>query len=382
MSITTTQYYDEFLRYHQMAKTQQAECNFGGQPHLKGTVKDPLMRNVTLYDVVERKYAGFTQVLLDMWYGDAKAHPYHGRFHDVRAPIAKNFKGWRAKRSLPEMLYVFMIHRLTGSAINYAKQPSGYHNTMLPELYKAETIEQMAKVFIEYPTPKYTSVGYQFPAFPKPEGNFVRGGDFFIVKMVPKLVRELATWLEKGGKKDLREVGDWLFAWNAKHGLRAYKFQYAAFIADIADFYPQYVNTMSPFYYGSNAIECISYMATPSGKVRGEKFLDAVMERAEKDTGYTAYNLEDQMCDCIRWIENYIRPGHDYDHLDRDVIWSSHKITDHPFGRQKPMLQLGLVQSFNSIDKHPSDDFVLQQAGWTVDRYKAEVINLKKGPRK
>lgn len=376
--IQTTQYYDEFLRYHKMAKTQQEECNLGGILHSKGSVKDQLMRNVTLYDVVDRKYAGFTQILLDIWYGNTKAHPYHGKFHDTRAEIAKNFTGWRAKRTLPEILYVFMVHRLAGSGINYAKQPSGYHNTALPDFYKAETIDQMGKLFMAHKGPNYTSVGYQFPAFPKPVGDFVRGGDYFIVKMLPKLVKELANWLEKGGKKDLREVGSWLFAWNTKHGLRAYKFQYAAFIADIADFYPQYVNKMSPFYYGSNAIECINYMATPSGKLRGEKFLDAVMERAESDTGFSAYNIEDQMCDCIRWIENYIRPGHDYNHLDRDAIWSSHKIIDHPFGRQKPMLELGLVQSFNSIDKHPSDDYVLRTSGWDIDRYKSEVKSHRK----
>lgn len=379
MSIQTTEYYDEFLRYHKMAKIQQAECNLGGVPHLKGSVKDQLMRHVTLYDVVERKYAGFTQLILDMWYGDSKSHPYYGRFHDIRAPIVKNFRGWRAKRTLPEMLYVFMIHRLTGSAINYAKQPSGYHNTVLPEFYQADTIERMARLFRYHPWPKYTSVGYQFPAFPKPGDGFLRGGDYFITLMVPTIVRELANWLERGVKKDLREVGQWLFDWNARHGLRAYKFQYAAFIADIADFYPKYVNTMSPFYYGSNAVECIGYMAKPTGKLRGEKFLDTVMERAEKDTGYAAYNIEDQMCDCIRWVENYVRPGHSYSHINRDEIWSSHRIVDHPFGRQKPMLQLGLVKSFNQIDKHPSDDFVLAQAGWTIERYKQEVLTLMKG---
>lgn len=378
MSLELTEYYYEFLRYSKMAALQQKESNIGLLPHKIGNVDDDLMRNVTLYDVVERKYAGFTQIILDIWYGHTKAHPYYDKLHEIRLPIAKNFKGWRAKRSLPEMLYLFLIHRLTGSAINYAKQPSGYHNTVLPGFYQAGSIEDMAKIFMEHHKPKYTSVGYQFPAFPKPEKGFARGGDYFIVHFLPRLVRELSEWLEKGGKKDLREVGSWMFNWNKSNGLRAYKFQYAALIADIADFYPKYVNVMSPFYYGTNAIECIKYMAKPTKGLRGEQFLDAVMLQAEKDTGYSAYNIEDQMCDCIRWVENYVQPGHDYNHLDRDKIWSSHKIKDHPFGRQKPMLKLGLVKSFNNLDRHPADDFVLKTAGWSVEKYKTEVNRLNR----
>ena len=371
--IETTQYYDEFLRYHEMAKTQQIESNLGTIPHKEGSVKDPLMQEVTLYDVVNRKYAGFTQILLDIWYGDTEEHPYAKHLHIIRKPIASNFTGWREKQSLEEMLFVFLVHRLTGSAINYAKQPSGYHNTVLPAFYTCNNIDEMTKAFMQHQGSKYTSVGYQFPAFPKPSKDYVRGGDYFIVEMLPDLAKNLANYLSIGQKKDLREVGQWMFNWNASKGIRAYKFQYAAVIADIADFYPELVNTASPFYYGTNAVECINYMAKPTKKMPSLDFLDKVMERAEKDTGFNAYDIEDQMCDTIRWIENYIRPGHDYNHLNRDQVWSTHKIKDHPFGRQKPMLDLGLIGSFNELDKHPSDDFVIKQAGWTVEQYKQAV---------
>ena len=315
----------------------------------------------------------FRSLLLDIRYGNSVEHPYWGKMDGERRIIARNFDGWYVNRTLPEMLYVFMVHRLTGSGINYAESNSGYCNTALPEFYMAETIEQMVEVFISSTLKKYTSVGYQFPAFPKPIGKFTRGGDYFIAAYVPTLVRELAEWLVVGGKKDLREVGNWMFDWNKRHGLRAYRFQYAAFIADIADFFPQYVNTYSPFYYGSNAVECISYMATPMKKMNEELFLDAIMNRAERDTGFAAYDLEDQMCDCIRWIENYVRPGGIYDSVDRDNVWSSSRIVDHPFGRQRNMLKLGLIESFNTINRHPSGNYVIKQAGLTVDEYKSRV---------
>lgn len=368
--ITTTKYYSEFLRYSKMAETQQRECNLGTIPHAKGAVKDPLMRNVKLYDVVERKYAGFTQVLLDVVYGDSSKHPYYKNMNSTRAPIAKNFRGWYKERSLAEILFVFIVHRISGSGINYAKFPSGYHNTVVPEFYKAKSIRGMQSIIENFGKPKFTSVGYQFPAFPKPSGKWKLGGDMFLCTTADDLACKLAKFLERGGKKDLRQVGDFMFDWNTKNGLRHYKFQYAAVISDIADFFPDLVNTHSPFYYGSNAVECMNYMAS-STKLRGPKLLDAIMERAVEDTGYSAYNVEDQMCDCIRWIENYIRPGGDYDHLDRDKVWSSHKIHDHPYGRQLNMLKLNLVQSFNDWRSPKRSDFVLTLHGLSVEQYKA-----------
>ena len=49
--IKTTPYYDEFLRYYQMAKTQQEECNLGIIKHADSSVPDDLMKHVELYDV-------------------------------------------------------------------------------------------------------------------------------------------------------------------------------------------------------------------------------------------------------------------------------------------------------------------------------------------
>jgi hypothetical protein len=99
------------------------------------------------------------------------------------------------------------------------------------------------------------------------------------------------------------------------------------------------------------------------------------MDQIMKDTGGYPYDAEDVCCDFIRWIENYVRPGADYDHLDFDSVWNSSTIIDHPFGRQKKMLELGLVKTFNGMKSHPSDDFVLKSAGMSVQQYK-EAINV------
>ena len=215
--------------------------------------------------------------------------------------------------------------------------------------------------------------GFEAPGF-----QYKRGGDYFLCEFAPQLARDMANYLESGDKKNLRELGEWMFKWNKDHGLRAYKFQYAAVIADVADWFPQYVNKDSMFFYGTNAVECIGYLADPiSGKgKKSEPFLDAVMTKIYEDTGSLPYNAEDVACDFIRWIENYMRPGADYKHIDMDNLWNSSTIIDHPYGRQKAMLDLGLIETFNGMTHHPSDDKIIAAAGITVADYKEKVAKL------
>lgn len=377
----TTRYYDEFVRYFNIAKKQQDLCNLGSVPHIDSAIGDDLMHNVELYDVVERKYAGFSQIVNDVFYGWTEDHPYWekmktGMATKQRIRVAKNWTGKHSEFSLPEWLYVFLLHRVTGSAINYGTKPSGYHNTLLFYLHEARTIEEMVGIVNRHPETFYTSIGYQFPSFPKPPTGSIyrRGGDYYLSVFAPKLVREMAEWLESGGKRDLRELGQWMFDWNAKHGMRAYRFQYAAFVADIADWYPKYANRESMFYYGTNARECISYLIEGKKNTKDED-LDRVMMKIFDDTKSFPYNAEDVACDFIRWVENYIRPGADYDHLDLDEVWSSCTIKDHPFGRQKSMLHLGLVKTFNGIGAHPSDNQIIRANGITEHDYKLMVKN-------
>ena len=102
------------------------------------------------------------------------------------------------------------------------------------------------------------------------------------------------------------------------------------------------------------------------------------MAEIYSETGSVPYNAEDVACDFIRWIENYVKPGEHYAHVDRDEVWNSSSIDDHPFGRQKKMLELGLIDSFNKLNNHPSDDYVIKAAGLSVEEYK-ERINRSRG---
>jgi len=397
--LKTTKYYEEFKYYFKLAKDQQDKSNLGHIPHKDSQLGDDLMENIELYDVVERKFAGFSQIVNDCFYGWSKDHPYWSRmeaglYTSQRKEVAMNWNNKREVFGLPEWLYVLILHRVCGSAINYATKPSGYHNTLLFDLWQSDTIEEMCHQVKYAQKTFYTSVGYQFPAFPKPpkakitaeplfniEGDYQykRGGDYFLCEYAPRLARELAHFLEESKRKfDLREIGEWMFKWNQDNGLRVYRFQYAAVIADIADWFPEFVNKESMFYYGTNAVECIGYLAdTPNGKgKKSEEFLDSVMKMIYNDTGSVPYNAEDVACDFIRWIENYVRPGSDYNHIDLDAVWNSSSIKDHPYGRQKAMLDLNLVKTFNGIKNHPSDDAILKENGISVEEYKEKCKTL------
>jgi len=390
MSLELTEYYDEFIRYFHLAKDQQVKCNvadeapYGMIPHMESNMGDDLMHWIELYDVVERKYAGFSQIMNDAWSGWTEDHPYWkkmeaGLHSDQRKVVAQNWTGKHKDFDLPEWLYLFILHRVCGSAINYATKPSGYHNTLLFTLHKAKNIEDMIWHMKRHTQPFYTSVGYQFPKFPKPPqgSDYKRGGDYYLAEFAPRLAREMAEWLQGSNeRKDLREIGEYMGQWNERNGLNRYTFQYAAVVADVADWYPQFVNKESPFYYGTNAVECISYLARPTVKMKKEQFLDKVMEKIYADTKSYPYNAEDVCCDFIRWVENYMRPGAHYSHVDMDTVFSSSKIKDHPFGRQKAMLELGLVSTFNNRKHHPSDDTVLKEVGMSIEEYKAKCATL------
>ena len=376
--IQTNRYYQAFLDYFQKAKRQQELCNLGTIPYAESGVNDSLMESVELYDVVERKYAGFSQLVNDVFYGWDPVHPYWNKMKAGAVTMQRQTIApqWTGKAlNLEEWLYVMLFHRITGSGINYAKKPSGYNNTLLPYFHQCDSIEDMIEVMKGYEKPFYTSVGYQFPQFPKAPEGYKRGGDFYLAEFAPRLIRDLVSFLECNHptKLPLRRIGSFMLEWNRNNGLKQYHFQYAAFVADVADWFPEYVDRTSHFYYGSNAEQCISYLAEKPRGMSKLDFLDAVMTKAMEDTGGVPYNLEDVCCDFIRWVENYIKPGADYDHLDRNAVWSSCPIKDHPYGRQAGMLDLGIVKDFNRFRDHPTGDRVLREAGYTVDRYRKEL---------
>lgn len=370
-TLKPTKYYEDFLQYHKKASILQAQCNLGTLLYLESNINDDLMMHVELYDVVNRKYAGFTKILHDLWHGDNKTHPYSHKLNAKQKAVCDAIpNSTRYNWGLEEWLFIFLVHRLTGSGINYSQNPSGYYNSILPFFGACDKMLQMVELIKQWQSPMFSSIGYQIAAFPKPQPAYKTAGKCYLCEDLPKLVLELVVLLNTGKQHTLRELHNFMCQWNKQRGYRAFAFQFAATVSDIADFYPEFVNRESHFLYGTNAIECLSYLFEKPSKSGTIPFMDAIMERIWLDTGSIPYDAEDIACDYIRYVENYIRPGEAYGHLDLDTIWNNGLIKDHPYGRQKGMLELGLLDSFNNLDGHPSDNKILELAGLDVTTYK------------
>lgn len=338
--IQVNRYYDDFLTYYDKAKVLQNECNLGGKPYV-GMVGDDLMEQVTIYDTVERRYAGFSNMLQDLWLGSA--NPKFFKQPAWMQERTMSYDGQHEKWNDYTWLYVFLLHRATGSGASF-EGDHGYRNTILPHIAMKRDVAAMVEFIKDYDQAMFTSIGNQIPPFPKPEQPYATGGKFYLATMAPRLIADVLEHIENAkfhGMRlvPIREIVDFMTEWHHSRGLRAFHFVFTAFAADIADYMPHYVDPKSHMYYGKNAKEAMELMAT---KVKGTKdqFYDSVMAAAVRDTLGDPRDLEDVMCDFIRYQENYIPDNREktYAHLDRAAVWNNSAITDHPKGRQPHLI--------------------------------------------
>lgn len=310
--MTTTRYYDDFLLYYEKAKILQ-QTNLGQLP-LGTKSGDPLMDNITIYDTVNRAFAGFSNAIQQLWYGsnNPKKHQtvdaYDG-LHEI----------W--ERST--WIYVFLVHRLTGSGASF-QHDHGFRNTILPTLAeRCNDIDSMVDTIKQWNKPMYTTIGNQTPAFPKPVAGYLAGGKYYMCEYSPSMSREIMNWLNKtklsGGKTTIRQVVDWCLDWNTEHGFKRFKFAFTAFAMDLAEYMPDLVDPTSHANYGKNALESLDLMYTPeTGRPRNAAFYDKSMDHLCDAVEGLPYDVEDVLCDFVRAQENYIPKG--YGHLGLDQI--------------------------------------------------------------
>ena len=327
--LTPTAYFVEYLDYHDRAKALQ-DRNLGLKPP-EFRCGDDLQDHVTIYDNVERRLAGFSNVLESVWYGP-------------QAPkVAKNIAAGRDTTCYKDSfdqdtwLYLFLIHRLTGSGASF-EHDHGWRNSIVPYLcHKTSWIRpsngHISNLIASYDKPIFTSIGNQIPPFNKPNPPYATGGKEFLCEHAPKLAVATLHWLQQGPRKGIKETVDWILSWMTQHGFKRYKFVLTAFAMDIAEYMPDYVDPNSDVYHGKNAEEAMEliFNLNPSLKSHKAKYDTATRVICDlKDTW--PMDTEDVMCDAIRWSESYI-PKRSYDHLDRSTIFSSISLRHHK-GRQ------------------------------------------------
>lgn len=339
IGIEPTIYYEDFARYYEKAITLQ-RINIASK-HGRDTseplhVDDPLMHYVTIYDVVERRYAGFSNAIQQIWYGSD---------NPKRWQINSAFDGIHHVYGEREWLWLFLIHRVTGSGASFAHD-HGFRNSILADLAtNALTVNGMRDYTLSQMADGraiFTSIGNQIPPFPKPQtinGRSMRGSEVYISNYMTDLVDHVHRTLnDAANPPSIAAMVDNVCDWHVEHGLKQFKFVLTAWIMDIAEYFPHWIEPYSRVHYGANCIEAFDLLFKNNG-MKKRDFYDACMDRIcadhlsdmpdDRARGMgRAYSLEDVACDYIRYVECYVPAG--YEHLENWQVENRSLVPDHP----------------------------------------------------
>ena len=303
--------------YYPRAKWLQDNVNWGKLDYegseANKEIDDDLMQKIDIYDCYTRNAAGFQNVLQDLWFGSDTPKWRWQKTDRRKINTSNDDIDW----AMTTWLYTFMCHRITGSGASF-ENDHGYRNNIVQYWGKHRDIQDMKEDLIENKskgTAMFTSIGNQPPAPKKGVSNVD-----FMTKELPDLVERLTDWLtkEKRGHKD---IVDFLNKHNAEQGHRKFNFQYAAFSMDCSDYYPEHTDVDSHTYLGNNAVRCMKRL---SKGWKEDDFMDLLRER----TGGKPKDLEDVMCDFVRFGQNYVPRGNGtFDHIPSTIKnnsgWSS-----------------------------------------------------------
>ena len=290
--------------YYPKAGWLQDNVNWGPLdyegPEANSIIDDPLLQKIDIYDCKHRAAAGFSNVLQDLRFG-SKTPKWRWQ-NEFRRGI--NTGNDDITWGLSTWFFVMMCHRITGSGASF-ENDHGYRNNIIQYWGKHRDVKDMAEDLVASKAkgPIFTSIGNQPPAPKKGTSNVD-----FLTKEVPVLLDDYCDWLtkEKRGHKD---IVDWWNGYNVKTGHRKFNFVYAAFSMDNSDYFPEHTDIDSHTYLGNNAVRC---MARLSKGWKADAFMDLLRER----TGGRPKDLEDVMCDFVRFGQNYVPRGNGtFDHV-------------------------------------------------------------------
>ncbi len=330
-----TIYLLEALEYHKRAEILQRR-NLGDLP-IETRSGCPLQDSVAIYDTVDRWFAGFSNVSQELMLGPDNPK------HDWNVKHGLDF--WRhanaAKLDTTEQAYLLLVHRLCGSGASFAKlgdkklPPHGWYNTPIPQACQDAAFGLPLSVYFRSRTePMFSSIGNQVPPFNKPTMGYATGGRQFIVESADILAADTLRHLRARGEvSSIQDTVHWCLDWLTKRGFKRYKFVITAWVMDLAEYFPEYVDENSDCFHGSNAIESTKLVFRKKDKLPGQMFFDRSTRFYADVFGKRPMDIEDSVgCDIIRWVENFIiKRG--YDDLDRDKVWNISYIR-HPKGRQ------------------------------------------------
>jgi len=359
-------FFEDYMRYMRNAWLLEQQ-KLGVPEYIGVQTNDYLMDNVPIYDVTDRQYAGINDVLQDLWFADDPVGNPKAKLRtqwpaqptDRANPNLTYLEQLKSYRSLKQRwgdnwrvwLYVWMVHRITGSGASYVDD-HGYRNSIIPELAQFNTVSEMADFIHSYTSPLYTSGGCQIPGFPKayakpigsgiihekamtsPYSHLLKNrnydiakgqGKLFLCEMAPIIVDQIASEFEKidrgerkrfghkttyNSDKSVKQEGlmDFVCEYNKRNRFNKFAFQYALFAADVSDYLPQYVSPVSHVHYGTNSVKALKVL-TQGGK---SKNFDNTARKIKLEF-LNRYNIklkykgiENSLCDYTKYLKEQV----------------------------------------------------------------------------
>ena len=317
--LAPTPYFFEALDYVRKAKILQAASLENGGLGSKRVPKvgDPLMEAIPIYNTVQRRYAGFSNVLEQLWYG--RLAPKFAA-NEKRGFVVMT-EPWKklSKAKLAEWLYIMLAHRITGSGASF-EWDHGFRNNRISQMaYENPSMAKMSSWLSRYEGPIFTSIGNQIPPFPK------CGGREYLDYLAPQLVLRTLKWLksmtDRHGPLPIKVVVDRVLEFHKELGCKQFKFVLTAWVMDIAEYLPKLVDPDSDCYHGKNAMEAIEICFEVN--MKKQDLYDKATRLFADISGTHPMDVEDASpgCDLVRWIENYV-PKKGFDHVIEQEIFN------------------------------------------------------------
>jgi len=246
---------------------------------LKEMVNDDLIFHVPIYDMLDRKYAAFSSFpeALKMRELDPKGYGIKYKDHDIKDDF--------------DYFMCFYLFRLCGSGINYKPGSHGFGNFWVcDEILKGNHTHDLWLDSI--PDSKFCdNKGYLLPQFSMGLRNFIQTHSKSLVEHLYESVQN-----QKRSIIELVDIGN---KWMNDRGFKKTTFVLSAFAADIAEYYPNYVDQWSMIYAGTNAKRCIKAIFGKANQFEAIEFLS-------KRYNAPPYSVEDsRLCDPVRYFEEY-----------------------------------------------------------------------------
>lgn len=285
---------EHFEQYYAKAKMMQ-ELRYEGANWTEQDIDDPLIWNVPIYDVVNRRYAAFSSLPEAVVRGNYDPKGNGQFFNEANLHMTRV--------NLIGMCYLF---RLCGSGINYqpkveGQMPTGSHGFgnfwVVQELLEGRyTYEEWIDTI---PDKSFCDVkGYLLP--------MIKGGlAKFIREYGEEFIEFLINLVMFNGKKGIKIVVDQANEWLLSRGFKRQNFVLTAFAMDMAEYLPNYVDRDSDVYLGTGAKKCLK-MILP--KMKGD---EAMRLLCDMTGGHSKpYDMEDIACDFTRYYSNFQSPQH------------------------------------------------------------------------